>query len=91
MELTRLELAELLLESDPDERATAIKHLDLGITEFRDMKMQPALGRALGNKDVLKAWTGGRDQSRPYVNLRRAGTPVSLPSPDGGGIHRRAP
>jgi serine/threonine protein kinase len=55
MALTRLELAELLLESYPDERAAAIAHLDFAITEFREMKMQPSLERALRHKEVLKA------------------------------------
>jgi tetratricopeptide (TPR) repeat protein len=53
--LTRLELAELLLANYPDERAAAIEHLDLAIAEFREMKMQPSLERALRHKDVLKA------------------------------------
>jgi hypothetical protein len=33
----------------------AIEHLDFAIAEFRDMKMQPSLERALRHKDVLKA------------------------------------
>ena len=45
--LTRLSLAELLLEHYPDERDVAIEHLDFAIAELRDMKMQPALERAL--------------------------------------------
>ena len=45
--LTRLELAELLLEHYPDEHDAAIEHLDFAIAELRDMKMQPALERAL--------------------------------------------
>jgi hypothetical protein len=53
--LTRLELAELLLEHYPDERTTAIEHLDFAIGEFRDMKMQPSLERALRHKEVLGA------------------------------------
>jgi hypothetical protein len=32
-----------------------MKHLDFAIAEFRDMKMRPALERALRHKDVLKA------------------------------------
>ena len=39
----------------PDERAAAIEHLDFAIAEFQDMKMQPALERALGRKGLLKA------------------------------------
>ena len=44
--LTRLELAELLLENYPKEKAEALDHLDLAIKEFREMKMQPSLERA---------------------------------------------
>ena len=53
--LTRLQLAELLLENYPDERPEALEHLDFAIGEFRDMKMQPSLERALGHRDILKA------------------------------------
>ncbi len=53
--LTRLGLAELLLEHYPDERDTAIEHLDFAIAEFREMKMQPPLERALSHRGLLKA------------------------------------
>jgi tetratricopeptide (TPR) repeat protein len=53
--LTRLQLAELLLEHYPKERAEALEHLDSAIKEFQDMKMQPSLERALRRKDILKA------------------------------------
>ena len=53
--LTRLQLAELLLEHYPDEKSEAIEHLDFAISEFREMKMQPSLERALRHKDILKA------------------------------------
>jgi tetratricopeptide (TPR) repeat protein len=53
--LTRLELAELLLKHYPGERAAVVEHLDFAIAEFREMKMQPSLERALRHKDVLKA------------------------------------
>ncbi|MBA7605719.1 Serine/threonine-protein kinase PknD [subsurface metagenome] len=53
--LTRLNLAELLLEHYPKEKAAALKHLDFAIKEFRDMKMQPSLERALRHKEILKA------------------------------------
>ena len=53
--LTRLQLAELLLEHYPEERAEAMEHLDFAIGEFRDMKMQPSLERALSHRDILKA------------------------------------
>jgi len=47
--LTHLGLAELLLEhpSPGEGRDAAIEHLDFAIAEFREMKMQPALERAL--------------------------------------------
>jgi tetratricopeptide (TPR) repeat protein len=53
--LTLLQLAELLLERYPKQRTEALQHLDFAISEFRDMKMQPWLERALRHKDILKA------------------------------------
>jgi tetratricopeptide (TPR) repeat protein len=53
--LTRLQLAELLLEHYPEEKKEALEHLDFAIKEFREMKMQPSLERALRHKDILKA------------------------------------
>ena len=53
--LVRLDLAELLLEHYPDEREAAIEHLDFAIAEFREMKMQPSLERALRHRGLLKA------------------------------------
>jgi hypothetical protein len=53
--LISLHLAELLLDHYPDERDAAIEHLDFAIAELRDMKMQPALERALGRRGLLKA------------------------------------
>jgi tetratricopeptide (TPR) repeat protein/archaellum biogenesis ATPase FlaH len=53
--LTRLQLAELLLDLYPDEKAEALEHLDFAIKEFREMKMQPSLERALRRKEILKA------------------------------------
>jgi hypothetical protein len=53
--LTRLQLAELLLEHFPEEQAEAQAHLDIAIEEFRAMKMQPALERALRHKGLLHA------------------------------------
>jgi hypothetical protein len=55
MALCRLHLAELLLDHYPDERDAAIEHLDFAIAEFQDMKMQPALERALRHRGLLKA------------------------------------
>jgi len=53
--LTRLQLAELLLEHYPDEKKEALEHLDFAINEFREMKMQPSLERALRHKEILGA------------------------------------
>ena len=53
--LTRLQLAELLFDHYPDEKKEALEHLDFAINEFREMKMQPSLERALRHKDILKA------------------------------------
>lgn len=53
--LTRLQLAELLLEHYPDEKEEAVEHLDFAMKEFREMKMQPSLERALRHKEILKA------------------------------------
>jgi eukaryotic-like serine/threonine-protein kinase len=44
--LTRLQLAELLLQHYPDEKSAAVKHLEFAIKEFREMKMQPSLESA---------------------------------------------
>ena len=81
--LTRLGLAELLLEEAEELSATnnvgarsprpgvagrgdpaptgnqlrrqAVEHLDFAIAEFQEMRMQPALERALRHKGLLKA------------------------------------
>jgi tetratricopeptide (TPR) repeat protein len=53
--LTQLQLAELLLEHYRDEKREALGHLDLAITEFQDMKMQPSLERALRHKEIQNA------------------------------------
>jgi len=42
-------------ESEADLRAEALAHLDFAIGEFRGMKMQPSLERALRHKELLKA------------------------------------
>ena len=52
--LTRLQLAELLLAHYPDEKGEALEHLEFAIGEFREMKMQPALERALKHRENLK-------------------------------------
>jgi len=53
--LTRLQLAELLLEHYPQEKKEAVEHLDFAIKEFREMKMQTYLERAFRHKEILKA------------------------------------
>ena len=53
--LARLQIAELLLAEADGSRPEALAHLDFAIAEFREMKMQPSLERALRHKDVLKA------------------------------------
>jgi DNA-binding CsgD family transcriptional regulator len=50
--LTHLQFAELLL--DEGECAIALEHLHVAIPEFRDMKMQPALERALRSVELAK-------------------------------------
>jgi uncharacterized protein (DUF924 family) len=44
-----------LLEWYPEEKKEALEHPDFTIKEFREMKMQPSLERALRHKDILKA------------------------------------
>jgi len=53
--LTRLQLAELLLEHYPDEKPEELEHLDFAINGFREMDMQPSLERALRHKEILGA------------------------------------
>jgi hypothetical protein len=53
--LIRLEEADLLLKRYPDEWRTAVEHLDFATSEFRDMKMQPALERATRIMDSITA------------------------------------
>jgi tetratricopeptide (TPR) repeat protein len=53
--LAALGLAEVLLEHYPEERDAAIEHLDFAIAELTEMKMQPALERALRHRGLLKA------------------------------------
>jgi len=52
--LTRLQLAELLLEHYPRERKEALESLGFAIGELEEMRMRPWLGRALAHKAVLK-------------------------------------
>jgi len=44
-----------LLEHYPDERAEALDHLNLAISELREMKMHHPLERALRHRGLLKA------------------------------------
>jgi tetratricopeptide (TPR) repeat protein len=62
--LTRLQLAELLLDEASvgaihelplQRRREAMAHLDFAIAEFRAMKMQPSLERALRHREILRA------------------------------------
>ncbi len=53
--LTRLQLAELLLEHYPGEKTEAREDLDFSIGESREMKMQPSLERARKHKEILGA------------------------------------
>ena len=39
----------------PAERDEAMEHLDFAIAELRDIKMPPALERALRHRDILMA------------------------------------
>ncbi len=48
--LTRLGLAEVLLDGTPEEQTEAHEHLDFAIDELRAMKMEPSLERALARK-----------------------------------------
>jgi len=52
---THFGLAELLLDSYPDQHAEAIVHLDHAIAKFNDMGMTPSLECALGRKQMLGA------------------------------------
>jgi DNA-binding CsgD family transcriptional regulator len=54
--LTHLRLAEVLLEDTGDgTRLEALEHLDIALPELQDMKMQPALERALALKNQFEA------------------------------------
>ena len=53
--LSRLGIAQLLLEHYPEEKAEALEHLNFAINEFREMKMQPYLEQALKHKEILGA------------------------------------
>jgi hypothetical protein len=61
LSLTRLQLAELLLEHYPDEKPAAMEHLEFAIKEFREMKMQPFIER--GQK-IMDGISGSALQSK---------------------------
>jgi hypothetical protein len=58
---SHLQMAELLLDVTQEksgmanDRTAALEHLDFAVAEFRELKMQPSLERALRHKEVLKA------------------------------------
>ena len=61
-----------------------IEHLDFAIKEFREMKMQPSLERALRRKDILKAEKNVCNYSlladkRDYISGKRNGSLGTLP------------
>jgi DNA-binding CsgD family transcriptional regulator len=63
--LTHVSLAELLLqESDDAARSDALEHLSIAIPELQDMKMQPALERALVLKDNFETAVAQRPGRR---------------------------
>jgi class 3 adenylate cyclase/tetratricopeptide (TPR) repeat protein len=76
--LTRLQLAELLLEHYPDERADALQHLDFAIAECREMKMRPSLERALR----LKMEAQGVDVTSPDTSIDAVAASVEIERPD---------
>ena len=56
--------------------ATARQNYEEAIKEFREMKMQPSLERALIHKDILKAWltSGIREtfhHELRYINISK--------------------
>ncbi len=76
--LSRLGLAELLLDQYPDERAEALEHLDFAIDECREMKMQPALERALRRKLQLQ----GVDTVPPGTSIDAVARALHAELPD---------
>jgi ATP/maltotriose-dependent transcriptional regulator MalT len=66
--LAHVSLADLLLqEGDEPARSEARGHLDVAIPELRDMKMQPALERALALADTLEPAVAPARQSASDV------------------------
>ena len=92
--LTRLQLAELLVDSYPSDRPEAVEHLDFAVGEFRDMKMQPSLERAfelqekLGTAGKAVAYPDGLSEREVEV-LRLMALGKDEPPDSGGAIHQR--
>jgi DNA-binding NarL/FixJ family response regulator len=63
--LTHLQLADMLL--DEGDRLTAQQHLEIAVPELRDMKMQPALERALRLAQLAKPRHASQ-RKRPLVS-----------------------
>ncbi len=76
--LAHLQLAELLLDHYPEERLEALEHLDRAIAELRDMRMQPALERALRRKLQLQ----GIDAISPSTSIDAVTVAVAREPPD---------
>jgi ATP/maltotriose-dependent transcriptional regulator MalT len=72
--LNHLRLAELLFEEAGDAaRSEALDHLDLAIPELRDMKMQPALSRALALREPhapAATLAAGRESASDVLTTR---------------------
>jgi class 3 adenylate cyclase len=75
--LSRLGLAEVLLDHFPDLRAEAVEHLDFAVTELRAMHMQPALERAVRRKLQLQ----GVDSVSPSTSIDAVHRAVELERP----------
>jgi class 3 adenylate cyclase len=76
--ITRLRLAELVIDHRPGERPEALEHLDFAIGEFRDMKMQPSLERALRRKLELQ----GVGNVSPSTSIDAVSAAVAREAPD---------
>jgi DNA-binding CsgD family transcriptional regulator len=72
--LTRLALAELILDHYPRQRAQAFEHIEFCIPELREMKMQPSLHRA---EELLTRRRQER-QSRPVYPDRLSAREVEI-------------
>jgi eukaryotic-like serine/threonine-protein kinase len=76
--LLHLDLAELLLDHYPDERTEAVQHLDFAISQLQQMKMQPALERALRRKLQLQ----GTESVAPSTSIHAVSLAVAAEAPD---------